>query len=201
MFIRRVTTVLFCISITLYLLNVNQIQEKTFEGIKIGLELTIEYLIDLHLYFGNEFIEYKISKYDNETIKQPNATHVPDDYNCPDHRYKIRIISRRPLIIYIEKFLTEDEMKHFIELGEARFKASAIVGNDGTRVLDERRTSSSGFIERHETPIVKCIEQRFAEFQGNVDVEHLERLQVVKYLQSQEACNILFYLNNKSSIN
>ncbi|CAF1562035.1 unnamed protein product, partial [Adineta steineri] len=84
---------------------------------------------------------------------------------------------------------------------EARFKASAIVGNDGTRVLDERRTSSSGFIERHETPIVKCIEQRFAEFQGNVDVEHLERLQVVKYLESQEACNILFYLNNKNLIN
>ncbi|CAF4009470.1 unnamed protein product [Adineta steineri] len=88
-----------------------------------------------------------------------------------------------------------------VKIREARFKASAIVGNDGTRVLDERRTSSSGFIERHETPIVKCIEQRFAEFQGNVDVEHLERLQVVKYLQSQEACNILFYHNNKSSIN
>ncbi|CAF1529278.1 unnamed protein product [Adineta steineri] len=117
MFMRRVTTVLFCISITLYLLNVNNIQKKTFEGIRIGLELTIEYLIDLHLYFGNKFIEYKISKYDNETLKQPNTTKVQDDYNCPDHQYKIRIISRRPLIIYIEKFLTEDEMKHFIELG------------------------------------------------------------------------------------
>jgi hypothetical protein len=102
--------------ITLYLLNVNQIQEKIFQGIKIGLELTIQHLIDLHVYFGNEFIEYNISKSDKENRKQSNINKVRNDNKCSDHQYKIRLIARSPLIIYIEKFLTENEIKHLIEL-------------------------------------------------------------------------------------
>ncbi|CAF1415016.1 unnamed protein product [Adineta steineri] len=186
MFIRRISTVLFCISISIYLSNVNEIQEKVFKGIKLGLESTIRYLMDLHLYFGNEFIEYKISKCDNKTIKQPDTIKVQNGYKCPDHQYKTRMISRSPLIIYIEKFLTEDEMKHLIELAEPWFQPSTIFDKDGILVLDKHRTSSTASIERHETPIVKCIEQRFAEFQGNVDVEYLEPLQVVKYVETQE---------------
>ncbi|CAF1520445.1 unnamed protein product [Adineta steineri] len=160
-------------------------QSKIFEGIKSGLELTIKYLIDLHLYFGNEFIEYKISKCGSETIKQPDTIRVQDGYNCPDHRYKVRIISRSPLIIYLEKFLTEDEMKHLIELAEPRFQPSK-TRSDGKRILNEHRTSSTAKLQPHGTPIVKCIEQRFAEFQGNVDIEYLEPLQVVKYVETQE---------------
>ncbi|CAF1015938.1 unnamed protein product [Adineta ricciae] len=36
------------------------------------------------------------------------------------------------------------------------------------------------------TAVVKCIEERFARFQGNLDLEYLEPLQVVKYTSEQE---------------
>ena len=35
---------------------------------------------------------------------------------CADHRYKIRLITRNPTIIYIENFLTANEIEHLIEL-------------------------------------------------------------------------------------
>ncbi|CAF0713078.1 unnamed protein product [Adineta steineri] len=57
---------------------------------------------------------------------------------------------------------------------------------NGTHSINEYRTSSSAEIKRHQTPIVKCIEQRFAQFQGDVDIECLEQLQVVKYKVDQQ---------------
>ena len=35
---------------------------------------------------------------------------------CPPHSYRTRIVHRKPLIIYIENFLTEYEMNHIIGL-------------------------------------------------------------------------------------
>jgi len=69
--------------------------------------------------------------------------------------------------------------------------------NNGKVILNSYRTSTTADIERHETPIVRCLEERFAQFQGNIDLERLEPLQVVKYIESQEVQNILFYLNKK----
>ena len=44
-------------------------------------------------------------------------------------------------------------------------------------------------MKRRQTPIVKCLEQRFAQFQGDIDIERLEQLQVVKYTPGQEVCH------------
>ncbi|UJR17517.1 hypothetical protein I4U23_004412 [Adineta vaga] len=65
--------------------------------------------------------------------------------------------------------------------------SSTIYDNDGKLISnDDYRTSATASIERHETPVVKCIEERFARFQGNIDIDHLEPLQVVKYTSDQE---------------
>ena len=56
------------------------------------------------------------------------------------------------------------------------------------------RTSSTADLERAETPVVKCIEQRYAQFQGNINVEYIEPLQVVQYTSDQEVL-LLFFLN------
>ena len=56
------------------------------------------------------------------------------------------------------------------------------------------RTSSTADLERAETPVVKCIEQRYAQFQGNINVEYIEPLQVVQYASDQEVL-LLFFLN------
>ncbi|UJR11395.1 hypothetical protein I4U23_015575 [Adineta vaga] len=105
---------------------------------------------------------------------------------CPDHQYKIQIITRNPLIIYIDKFLTQNEIKHLIELAEPLFKQSGVYDNHGKLIQNNYRTSWTADLERQETPIVKCIEQRFAQLQGNIDVEYLEPLQIVKYTSEQE---------------
>jgi hypothetical protein len=58
--------------------------------------------------------------------------------------------------------------------------------DNGTYSVNNIRTSSSAFINRRQTPIVECIERRFAQFQGDIDVECIEPLQVVKYTPNQQ---------------
>ncbi|CAF3806956.1 unnamed protein product [Adineta steineri] len=66
------------------------------------------------------------------------------------------------------------------------FKPSvlSIAGEEDT--INKYRTSSTAIIQRHQTPIVQCIERRFAQFQGGVDVDCIEPLQVVKYANDQQ---------------
>ncbi len=67
------------------------------------------------------------------------------------------------------------------------FVQSKIVQPNGSPLLDnDYRSSSTAHLERSQTPVVKCIEQRFAQFQGDVDPLRLEPLQVVKYEPNQE---------------
>ena len=61
-----------------------------------------------------------------------------------------------------------------------------IFKDDGLYSVNQDRTSSSALIERHVTPVVACIERRFAQFQGHLDVESIEPLQVVKYTSEQQ---------------
>ena len=84
----------------------------------------------------------------------------------------------------------------FVFVREPLFKRSTVYDNDGKLISDKHRTSSTADIKRHQTPIVKCIEERFAQFQGNIDIERLESLQVVRYNPSEEVIDI-FNLMNK----
>ncbi len=61
-------------------------------------------------------------------------------------------------------------------------------------VVDDFRTSTSWNIKRNQTPIVECIERRFAQFQGDIDIERMEQLQVVKYVHDQQVNKINFRL-------
>jgi hypothetical protein len=64
---------------------------------------------------------------------------------------------------------------------------SAIVQGNALNVIDDNyRTSSTAYLGRSQTSIVKCIEQRLAQFQGDIDPLRLEPLQVVKYEPNQE---------------
>jgi hypothetical protein len=67
------------------------------------------------------------------------------------------------------------------------FVQSAVVQPDGTSLIDNSyRSSNSAYIGRSQTPVVKCIEQRFAQFQGNIDLLRIEPLPAVKYDHNQE---------------
>lgn len=69
---------------------------------------------------------------------------------------------------------------------EPSFIPSKILEDDGSRVVSQYRTSSSAYLKRQQTPIVQCIEQRFAQFQGFKDLKRMEPLQVVKYTSDQQ---------------
>jgi hypothetical protein len=67
------------------------------------------------------------------------------------------------------------------------FVHSAIIQANGSSLVDDNyRSSSTAYLNRSQTPVVKCIEQRFAQFQGDIDPRRLEPLQVVKYEPNQE---------------
>ncbi|UJR17789.1 hypothetical protein I4U23_004688 [Adineta vaga] len=177
---------LFIVMISIYLFNIEQIQREGFQSIKIGLQILIKSLSDIEKsYFEDDIMESNHSK-DNSTQVQVNKTERNNEYKCIDHQYKIRIISRTPLIIYIEKFLIPYEIRHLIQIAKPLFRQSTIYDNNGKLVNNNYRTSWTADIERHETPIVKCLEERFVRFQGNIDLEYLEPLQVVKYTSDQE---------------
>ena len=57
---------------------------------------------------------------------------------------------------------------------------------NGTYSVNDVRTSTSAYLKRHQTPVVECIERRFAQFEGDVDIACLEPLQVVKYASDQQ---------------
>lgn len=57
---------------------------------------------------------------------------------------------------------------------------------DGSESVTNHRTSTSAYINRHQTHIVRCLERRFVQFQGISDVERLEPFQLVKYIDHQQ---------------
>lgn len=88
------------ILVTLCLIsNLYQLRYIILQLIEITLQLIILFSTD---------IQEQI-KYDKYNLSQ-------NVYECPQHEYTIRIITRRPLIIYIEQFLTKHEIEHLIEL-------------------------------------------------------------------------------------
>ncbi|CAF1521863.1 unnamed protein product [Adineta ricciae] len=132
------------------------------------------------------FIQSKFCKKDPQVSKIDNYDLSQYKYQCPRHRYASRIIERSPLIIYIEQFLTKNEIRHLLKLTERNYEHSAIFESNGGKSFNKYRTSTSAFIKTHETPIVECIERRFAQFQGDVDVDCIEPLQVVRYTNDQQ---------------
>lgn len=70
---------------------------------------------------------------------------------------------------------------------KSNFVHSSVAQPDGLSLIkDDYRSSSTAYLNRAQTPIVKCIEQRFARFQGDIDPTRIEPLQVVRYNRYEE---------------
>jgi hypothetical protein len=112
--------VFFALIASYCLLNVYQSRGSIFQATEFGLQVIIEYLTDLQLYIRQQLIQFMQLKFCKQDCK---GTQVNNNYDisqykqeCPHHRYITRIIERSPLIIYIEQFLTQNEIQHLIEL-------------------------------------------------------------------------------------
>jgi hypothetical protein len=93
----------FCI-----ILNIYQSRYIILQLIEVCLQSLILFSTDAHRYIHQQII------YSKEIKSCNDINH--NSYQCPQHQYNIRVIERRPLIIYIEQFLTENEIQHLIEL-------------------------------------------------------------------------------------
>ncbi|CAG8961931.1 hypothetical protein HYFRA_00014089 [Hymenoscyphus fraxineus] len=110
------------------------------------------------------------------TSKQTALQSTP----CEDPPYRIHVLSKRPLVIYISDFVTEKERQHVQELTKSSFTRSSVADETGTKAQRQTRTSQSASVPRDD--IVRCIENRALSFQGfDIPRSHLESLQLVKY--------------------
>ncbi|RKP24551.1 hypothetical protein SYNPS1DRAFT_23375 [Syncephalis pseudoplumigaleata] len=116
-----------------------------------------------------------------ENMLSPMMGDTTDDYVCR-HNYSMKIISHSPFIAYIDGFLQDREAEHIMSLAETRFTPSETLNQTKT---PKYRTSNSAVLNRSQTDIVRCIEERTAQITG-IDMASLEYLQVVRYLPGQE---------------
>ncbi|KAK3937812.1 hypothetical protein QBC46DRAFT_344184 [Diplogelasinospora grovesii] len=109
-----------------------------------------------------------------------------DDYVCTHPPYKVLMVSKSPLVIYINDFITPEERAHLQRITKDTFSHSAVTsrGSVSGRQLHSVRTSQSTSVSPD--AVVRCIEDRALSFQGyDVPRSHLEPLQLVKYAVSQ----------------
>ncbi|KAL1838501.1 hypothetical protein VTJ49DRAFT_2608 [Mycothermus thermophilus] len=113
-----------------------------------------------------------------------------DDYVCEHPPYKPRIVSKSPLVIYLENFITPSERAYLLDLGKSTFTPSGITNRRGNANTDTTsiRTSHSTNLPPTD-PVVSCIESRALRFQGlpttTAARSRLEPLQLVKYEPTQ----------------
>ncbi|KAK5662412.1 hypothetical protein OQA88_8323 [Cercophora sp. LCS_1] len=102
-----------------------------------------------------------------------------ENYECTHPPYKIHIISRSPLLLYLPSFLTPSERSHLLSITSSSFTRSSVASQSG-HAQNTHRTSQSTLVPRD--PIVRCIETRALLFQGfDTPRANLEPLQLVKY--------------------
>ncbi|KAI1302584.1 hypothetical protein F5Y03DRAFT_206466 [Xylaria venustula] len=104
--------------------------------------------------------------------------------DCAPDAYSVHILSKAPLVVYIEDFLSVEERGHLLEISEPLFEPSTIT-NDGDKTQRNAlvRDSEVALIPR--TDVVRCIESRARSFQGWRDDLWIERLRTQRYGPSQ----------------
>lgn len=109
-------------------------------------------------------------------IDAANAT-VPD---CPIDTYVARVLSREPLVVYLEGFLSEEERRHLLDVSGPLFEPSTVSHDARTPARDTTvRDSSVALVPR--TDAVRCVERRARAVQGWRRDTWIERLRTQRY--------------------
>ncbi|KLU84257.1 oxidoreductase [Magnaporthiopsis poae ATCC 64411] len=98
---------------------------------------------------------------------------------CPPDTYTVHIVSRRPLVLYLEGFVSAAERTHLLGLADPAFETSTVADDGGVRVDASVRVSDVAVVER--TPTTRCVEARARALQGWRDEVWIERLRVQRY--------------------
>ncbi|KAK0378839.1 2OG-Fe(II)oxygenase [Colletotrichum limetticola] len=125
---------------------------------------------------------------------------IPLGNSCPRPRYTVRTLSYDPLIQHIENFITPDESQYLLQIAQPRFQRSRAIGTDGRSIAAQERTSSTAYLSSDDF-VVQCIRSRASEFQGYVDLDMMEDLQVTRYLEGQQYTNHYDWAANPAARN
>ncbi|RKP23202.1 hypothetical protein SYNPS1DRAFT_24806 [Syncephalis pseudoplumigaleata] len=116
----------------------------------------------------------------NATVAQPSQG-LTADYVCK-HGYSIRILNQDPLVLYLKDFLQEGEAEHIMALAEPHLYRSPVGHQNG---YSEHRTSYTASLQRAQTSIIRCVEERAAHF-VDTPLDSVEMLQVIRYEAGQQ---------------
>jgi prolyl 4-hydroxylase len=112
----------------------------------------------------------------------------PDLAVLPEPRWdnKEVLCPTAPFIYRLKGFLSPQECRHQIGVCEPKFKRSQVIDHStGGNTEQAIRTSSSCFMGRAETAVIKAVEERAAAVFG-VGVANVETLQMVRYHPGQK---------------
>ncbi|KAF1838644.1 hypothetical protein BDW02DRAFT_564755 [Decorospora gaudefroyi] len=114
-----------------------------------------------------------VSKLDSLVIPEKNLS-------CGAHAYKgVYVLSREPLVVYIEGFLGTDEADEVLALSEPHFTPSTTWSSGHESLNPHIRLSEKALLPRSHT--VKCIESRARTFQGWRPNTFIEKLWTQRY--------------------
>ncbi|KAL5117236.1 hypothetical protein ACEQ8H_004925 [Pleosporales sp. CAS-2024a] len=101
--------------------------------------------------------------------------------SCGEHAYRgVYVVSREPLVVYIEGFLSEEERKSIIGMSEPHF-APATIWTNGQEFIDTtiRHSEKAPLPVDHD--MIQCIADRARKFQGWRPYVFVERLWAQRY--------------------
>ncbi|KAK6436627.1 hypothetical protein LTR95_007183 [Oleoguttula sp. CCFEE 5521] len=130
--------------------------------------------IALSRYVTSEIATSATGYASNSTLITPSP-----DLHCVEHKYEARVFSTRPLIIYIDGFLSESEAAHLIDRSSDKWQTSTIY-NNGVETTDSTvRKSERALLDRDHT--VQCLESRALTIQGWPAITYIEQLWTQRY--------------------
>ncbi|EAQ91413.1 hypothetical protein CHGG_03348 [Chaetomium globosum CBS 148.51] len=109
------------------------------------------------------------------------ALEEPSNYTCPPHPYIVHVVSRAPLVLYIEDFLSLEERRHLLEISTPLYTPSTITHNAGQSLSHTPSVRDSEVALVPRTDAVRCIEERARAVQGWRREAWIERLRVQRY--------------------
>ncbi|KAF2854594.1 hypothetical protein T440DRAFT_464740 [Plenodomus tracheiphilus IPT5] len=135
----------------------------------------------LSVVMPNSSIAFQRSETSPATTEKLESLAYPDaSLECADHRAKgVYILSREPLVVYIEGFVGEEEAQEIVKLSEPHF-TPATVWTAGHETLNPliRHSEKAPLPRSH---LVQCIEERARRFQGWRPHTFIEKLWSQRY--------------------
>ncbi|RYP79182.1 hypothetical protein DL771_000160 [Monosporascus sp. 5C6A] len=99
---------------------------------------------------------------------------------APPDAYVAHVLSRAPLVLYVEGFLSEAERAHLFDVSEPLFEPSTVT-SDGAATRREAAVRDSEVALVPRTAPVRCLERRAAALQGWRADLWVERLRTQRY--------------------